>query len=119
MKGKYIAAAVCAGVLILTVSIWAGYLSVRNDSDLSVPAQTPEPAATPAALQTEAVIEEAPVYKIVLSGATLTMMSDEEKIKETLIAPEVFPPADIEALSAGITYLSYEEALMDWESLSG
>ncbi|MBP3359440.1 MAG: hypothetical protein J6N52_01180 [Clostridia bacterium] len=120
MKSKYIAAAVCAGVLILTISIWVGFLSVRNDNDLPAPVQTAEPAVTPAALQTEAVIvEETPVYTIILSGSTLTMLSDEKKIKEALIAPDVFPSADIEALSAGITYSSYEEALMDWESLSG
>lgn len=101
---------------ILMLSVLAGYLLARNDSqpDNNAPAAT----AVAAAHQTQAPEPTTmPVFKIKLDDSVLRMYSDNTVIKETVISPDVYPTDDIAELTAGTVYPCLEDALIDWESL--
>lgn len=118
MTKKQIIALCVAGLIIAALSIWLGFNSIEQNKDFKLP--SPSPYTTPVSEQvsTSTVIPEfEEKYKILLNGTSLELYEDGIVIKQTQIAPDVFPRADIKALTEGIAYSSIEKALIDWESL--
>ena len=106
-----------AAVMIFILSAGLGFLLTDSKSDYT-PEETPSLAPD---ISLNEITENEPVseiFKIQLSGTTLEMLHGEEIIKSTEILPDVYPYMDIEELRLGSVYSNYEDALMDWESLS-
>lgn len=118
MKKTHIIALSVAAIVIIILSITLGFQSVKENNDYSK--ASPTPHTTPhaeQAISSTTIPEPEGKYKIILKGRDLEMYEDEILIRKTEISPDVFPRADIKALTQGVSYASFEKALTDWESL--
>lgn len=103
-------------VIIFILSVMMGFfLAGNNKNNNEEP--TPLPEAVPT-IPSDVANNTDEVFKIQLTGTTLEMFEGEEIIKSAEISPEIYPVMDIRALESGTEYTSYEQALMDWESIS-
>ena len=108
---------IVSGIIsIFILSALLGFMMIRKNDEYIVKTEstlTPIPTKTPKVA--EPVSE---VFRIKLSGTTLELFEGDEIIRSTMVSPEIYPFIDIESLQSGSVYETYEEALMDWESLS-
>lgn len=118
MKKTHIIALSVSAIVIIILSIVLGYKSVNENNNYSSPEDKTN--ATPDAQQTIAdstMTEPDEKYKIILKDSYLELYEDEMLVRKTRISPDVFPRADVKALTQGIHYSTIEKALTDWESL--
>ncbi len=108
---------IISGIIsIFILSAVLGYMIIGKNEEYIVKTEfTPTPVPTKVPEADEPVSE---VFRIKLSGTTLELFEGDEIIRSTMISPELYPFIDIESLQSGSVYETYEEALMDWESLS-
>lgn len=116
MKNHYKLILLCSGAAIFLLSVALGVAITKNDR-IVIPETTPSPTVS-ATTEEPSPEPVSAVFKIQLTGTTLEMFEGEKSIKKTEISPELYPVIDIDALSRGTEYVTYEDALMDWESLS-
>jgi len=103
--------------LVFATALYVGFFSAKNSELPPIATPTPLPAETPPVQPVALPTVSPEIYKIQLSGDTLTLIHNGTTIGSAEITPDVYPYNDIKALSEGIIYSSYEEVMADWESL--
>lgn len=120
MKKRTIIIAGISIVLLLTISIIAGYAGTRkknNQNNISISTDSPTLPTSEESTDKTTFAANASAYKIILEGNRLLMYFKDELINESTISPDVLPVTDVKALRDGISYETEESALLDWESL--
>lgn len=116
-KNHIIALSIAGGIIILSSTLTIFQSATQKDS---FPKTTISPQSSTSVKQTvtnTTIPSPEEKYKILLRQSVLELYENGIIIKQTTISPDVFPRADIKALTQGISYSSAEKALTDWESL--